>query len=148
MNILSLSNENFLFKHSLKVMISLKNISISLILSFNFRTQKVSQKMYFCSSWYQIKKLWLLNWKINEILHQISFFSCILQAIRKSRLLWHTQLLFIYQLNIRSIHSTAMGLSVTKADVFLQRILILKLFATISTCLKLDWHMHTLHMFL
>ena len=35
-------------------------------------------------------KLWLLNWKINVILYQISFFSCILQAKRKRRLLWHT----------------------------------------------------------
>ena len=89
-NILSILNEIFFFKQSLRVMTSFKNISISLILSFDFRTQKVSQKMYFCSSWYQITKLWLLNWKINVILYQISLFSCILQAIRKRRLLWHT----------------------------------------------------------
>ena len=58
----------------LKVTPSFKNISIYLISSFNFRTQKVSQKMNFCSRWYQIMKLWLLNWKINVILYQISLF--------------------------------------------------------------------------
>ena len=61
-------------KKFFKVTPSFKNISISLILSFNFRTQKVSQKMNFCSRWYQIMKLWLLNWKINVILYQISLF--------------------------------------------------------------------------
>ena len=71
-------------------MISFKKISISLISSFNFRTQKVSKKMNFWSRWYQIMKLWLLNWKMNVILYQISLFECILQAKRKSWMMWHT----------------------------------------------------------
>ena len=95
MHILSIFNENFLFKHSLKVMISFKNISISLILSFNFRTQKVSQKMNFCSRWYQIMKLWLLNWKINVILYQISLFNAFYRP--KEKVEWCETLCISYK---------------------------------------------------